>query len=512
MLSYGPGTIAGLYHTRETMAASTAKLLGQFYTPTAVAESLLRSVVRGDRDRVLDPSCGNGQFLRLHPNAVGIDVSPTSCAEAAENAVGAEVHEADFFRWAEGTPDRFNCIVGNPPFIRYQRFSGEARKRAQRLARRAGANLSSLTSSWAPFVAASSSLLVPGGRMAFVVPAEIGHAPYAVPLVEALCSSFERVQIVAVREKIFADISEDAWLLLARGYGGRAQAIDLTIWESFRPFRRSPRATKRIPLASWREHGCRLRKFLLPDPVLDYYAELARSTGCARLGDMAKVGIGYVTGANDFFHLRPSEAKELGIPRDCLTPTIRKGEQLPNGAVKPSHVALWMAKDLPVLLLDLRRKRTLPRVVRAYLDTPRGQKARQTYKCRNRTPWYVVPDGCVPDAFMSYMSGEKPTVSSNLAGCVCTNSIHAIRFHLGAAREQAYAAWEHPISDLSKEIEGHPLGGGMLKLEPREAGRVVLPLDPAVRKRADIDLICTGINTARQWRHYGKLPATTPAS
>jgi len=241
--------------------------------------------------------------------------------------------------------------------------------------------------------------------MAFVVPAEVGHAPYAVPLLEALCSCFDRVCVVAIREKIFADLSEDAWLLLAFGYGGRTRHIDLTVWESFRPFRRRPRPTKQVALSSWREHGHRLRKFLIPDEVLDYYHHLCGLKGCCRLGRIAKVGIGYVTGANDFFHLRPSEAEGLDIPRHCLVPSVRKGEQLPNGAVRPTHVAFWLAQDLPILLLNLKGKGHPPKGVCAYLDTPAGHRARQTYKCRNRTPWYVVPDVSVPHAFVSYMSG-----------------------------------------------------------------------------------------------------------
>ncbi|MFW6161799.1 MAG: Eco57I restriction-modification methylase domain-containing protein, partial [Planctomycetota bacterium] len=448
------------------MTAPTAKLLGRYYTPAGVAQSLVRWAVRRASDRLLDPSCGDGQFLRLHDRAVGVDISAESCAAAKANAPGAVVHEADFFAWAEQTEQRFDCVVGNPPFIRYQRFSGEARRRALRLARQAGAHLSSLTSSWAPFLAASSALLSPGGRMAFVVPAELGHAPYAVPLLEALCSSFERVRVIAIREKIFPELSEDAWLLLASGYGQRATAIALTIWERFRPFRRAPRPTKQVLLSAWRSHGCRLRKFLLPDAVLDYYEGLCHSEGCSRLGEIARVGIGYVTGANDFFHLRPSEAEARGVPEHCLTPTIRKGDQLPDGAVKPSDVALWLASDLPILLLSLAGKRTLPESVRAYLNSPAGQKARQTYKCRNRSPWYVVPDVSVPDAFISYMSGIRPPLARNLAGCTCTNSIHAVHFDMGAPRDAVFEAWDHPLSDLSREIEGHPLGGGMLKLEP----------------------------------------------
>src|SRR5439155_12470889 len=123
------------------------------------------------------------------------------------------VHEADFFDWANRTRDCFECAAGNPPFIRYQHFAGETRARALALCRSMGADFSALTSSWAPFLVATCAMLHAGGRIAFVVPAEIGHAPYAKPLLRFLCFNFATVHLVAIREKLFPELSEDAWLL-----------------------------------------------------------------------------------------------------------------------------------------------------------------------------------------------------------------------------------------------------------------------------------------------------------
>ena len=64
------------------------------------------------------------------------------------------------------------------------------RKRALRLYAGPGAEFSGLTASWASFLVAAASLLKPGGRMAFVVPAAIGHAPYAAPLLDYLVGHF----------------------------------------------------------------------------------------------------------------------------------------------------------------------------------------------------------------------------------------------------------------------------------------------------------------------------------
>jgi adenine-specific DNA methylase len=154
------------------------KAAGAYYTPDEVASSLVRWVVRDPLDRLLDPSCGDGRFIRLHRNSVGCEQDELAVREARQRAPHASIEHIDFFAWASTIGDRFTCAAGNPPFIRYQTFKGEARERALRLCEEHGASFTGLlTSSWAPFLVVAASLLVQGGRMGFVVPAEIGHAP-----------------------------------------------------------------------------------------------------------------------------------------------------------------------------------------------------------------------------------------------------------------------------------------------------------------------------------------------
>jgi hypothetical protein len=367
---------------------------------------------------------------------------------------------------------------------------------------REGADFSALTSSWAPFIVVAGSLLKPGGRMAFIVPAEIGHSTYAVPLLDSLTKNFGRVVVIAVKEKIFPQLSEDVWLLYAEGRGGKSVRIELAIWERFQASQSPPDQTKKVTLRSLSEHGGRLRKFLLPDRILDYYAELAGSAGVVKFGSVARISIGYVTGANHFFHLRPSVAERLGIPWSVLKVAVRKGEHLSRRSIDKRVVASWLRADEQVLLLDLSRAEPIPDSVNAYLNTKEAHEARQSYKCRNRDPWYVVPDVYPPDAFLSYMSGRRPNLVSNPAGCVCTNSVHAVRLREAVSIRPVLNAWEHPLCDLSKELEGHPLGGGLLKLEPGEAGRILLPLNVSDGSGLDYELLKEGVNIAQSWRHY----------
>jgi len=337
--------------------------------------------------------------------------------------------------------------------------------------------------------------------MAFVVPAEIGHAPYAGPLLEYMSGHFAFVQIAAVRRKLFPELSEDCWLLYADGFGGKTQHFLLSAIERFSFKDKPPDAGTRVPVAEWRMWHRRLRPFLLSADARGLYQEVARDS--VRLGDVARVGIGYVTGANDFFHLRPSEAEQQGISGDLLHPAVRNGKALRGRAITWATVASWRRHDQPNFLLRLTDGRELPAAVRRYLDSQGGRDARTSYKCRNRTPWYVVPDVTEPDAFLSYMSGGTPCLVANQASCVATNSVHVVKLAEGQSITRLQRAWDTPFTQLSCEVEGHPLGGGLLKLEPGEAVRVVIG-GKTDQRSAEDRLVQHAVSTMRQWRHYAE--------
>ena len=336
--------------------------------------------------------------------------------------------------------------------------------------------------------------------MAFVVPAELGHAPYAASLIDYLASHFSVVKIIAIRDKLFPDLSEDCWLLYADGFGGATEELTFSVLGKFAPSLRPPDHGNPVPLSEWRAWNHRLRPFLLSGSARSLYRKALSHSGTTRLGMIASVGIGYVTGANEFFHLRPSEAERWRIPAGFLHPTVRTSRMLPPRLLTAASIDRWRRHDDPMLLLRIRKDDELPASVRRYLDTEAGKAARTAFKCRTRTPWYSVPDVRVPDYFLTYMSGKAPNLVRNSSTASCTNAVHGVHVHTSTSR-QFIRSWYTSFVRLSCEIEGHPLGGGMLKLEPREAMRVVLPdasLLPAL-SGADID---DAVATLRAWRHY----------
>lgn len=342
--------------------------------------------------------------------------------------------------------------------------------------------------------------------MAFVVPAEIGHAPYAAPLVAWFATRFARLRIAAIRQKLFPALSENTWLLFADGFGGSTDALEFAILDRFQTNADATPA-ETVSLAAWRRWGRRLRPFLLPWTVRAAYRDAVELGGTTTLGRIARVGIGYVSGDNRFFHLRPSRAQQLQIPEALLEPTVRSGRDLGNGAVTEQTVAQWRADDAPNFLLRLDAASAEAPGVRRHLDSEAGQTARQRYKCRIRNPWYAVPQAKAPHLFLSYLSTDTPRLVENRAGCVCANAVHAVHLRNGGLLPQSIAPrmlcrqWRTPLTALSCEVEGHPLGGGVLKLEPREALRVAVTAQelPDESDR----LFRQGTGRLQKWRRRG---------
>jgi hypothetical protein len=161
-------------------ALSPDKLRGGYYTPTPVAEWLCAWAIRDKADAVLEPSCGAGAIAtaaaaRLRAlkataasaakqltavELVAVEAEKTRDALAVSLGRGAAkaVSETDFFAWwDERGETRFDAVVGNPPFIRYQSFPEPARGRAMAMMERLGLKPNRLTNIWVPaFVAIAS--------------------------------------------------------------------------------------------------------------------------------------------------------------------------------------------------------------------------------------------------------------------------------------------------------------------------------------------------------------------
>ena len=142
--------------------------LGQIFTPEAVVRAML--ALRRNHGRVLEPSCGDGAFLRHLPGAVGLELDPDHCPPGAK--------AIDFFAYPER--EQFDTIIGNPPYVRFQDIPAST----QTLIARGhyGACLDKRANLYLFFIDKCLRHLEPGGELIFITPRDFLKATSAVKL------------------------------------------------------------------------------------------------------------------------------------------------------------------------------------------------------------------------------------------------------------------------------------------------------------------------------------------
>lgn len=317
-----------------------------------------------------------------------------------------------------------------------------------------------------------------------VLPMEVAHAKYARPVLEHIRHSFGTATILTFHKRLFPELSEDTVLLLAEDKAAESSGflwrdlagpthLSLLQEEDTRPLAH----TVKIDAEAIASGKSRLIECFIPQRARQLYNELKACVQVQALGDLADVGIGYVTGANEFFHLDPGEAARRGIPETYLKPIVRRGRALSGLRFTADDWTRAVRLKEAGFLLHITKTSRLPKSLRDYLDFGEAQGFHKAYKCRVRTPWYSVPHVYKPDAFLTYMSGARPGLVANDADVFIPNSLHMVRFRPMAqvSGDMVAALWQTSLTCLSVEIEGHALGGGMLKLEPSEAESVLIP-------------------------------------
>lgn len=158
------------------------------------------------------------------PNQLhGVEIHAASAtaanAKLATHGALAQIAIGDFFDQGP-PPAKYDAVIGNPPYVRYQQFSGDARAKSLQAALAQGVRLTGLASSWAAFTIHASHFLKEDGRLGLVLPAELLTVNYASQVRRFLLDRFAKVRLVLFEELVFPDVLEEVVLLLAEGSGG----------------------------------------------------------------------------------------------------------------------------------------------------------------------------------------------------------------------------------------------------------------------------------------------------
>ena len=430
---------------------SPRKLRGGYYTPPAIVRQLVGWALADGARRVLEPAAGDGAFVRA---LAGRDVTAIELDPAEAAKAGAQV--AEFLGWAlERLAPAFDAVVGNPPFVRYQYLPAKLQARAEMLHRRLDLPFTRHTNLWVPFVVASLAMLREGGRLAMVVPAELLHVLHARAAREALRNQCSRIEIVEPRETFDGTLQGVVLLLAQKGRG----PAELTVG--------GERAT--ATEGKW-------TAALLDREARAFLDDAAARV--ARFGELARVEVGVVTGANEYFLVDDATVDSYGLAR-CALPMFGRSEHVAGVIYDRKMHAANRRRGLPTnfLALDARARR--------YLAVGEAAGLHRRYKCRIREPWWRVPSVWAAPVAMLKRSHELPRLVLNRMRALTTDTAYRVRPHAHVPAQQLVASFVNSLTALSAELEGRHYGGGVLELVPSEIERLLVPLAPGDLRALD---------------------------
>lgn len=234
------------------IGAERRKALSAFFTPPGLSNAVLdaaRGYIAEDcGPRVLDPACGGGAFVtpmarhmielkrkqgipiqevcgQVLANLRGIEIDPglarlseTLLRNMLRREYGFErrgplgiVKRADAL--AARLPEKFNLVIGNPPFGKvFNRINGDILKASGR------ANLGGHTNLYSLFLLRSLDWLKPGGGLVFILPTSFVAGPYFSGLRDEVFrrAYVERIDLHEQRENLFLGAVQDICLLVLR--------------------------------------------------------------------------------------------------------------------------------------------------------------------------------------------------------------------------------------------------------------------------------------------------------
>lgn len=485
------------------------KLRGGYYTPHNIARFLSRWVLHARPQSLLEPSCGDGAFVRALEGMAIADLAVTAverlAGEAAKarkaatllNARSAQVIKADFLEWSQGQLNSgatFDAITGNPPYIRYQYLDEGDQKLSEQLFERFSLAFTKHTNAWVPFVIACVALLSPGGRMAMVIPSELLHVLHAGSLRKFLLQHSKRVLMVDPNELLFETALQGTVLLMVEkkattSDASQGVAVHAAPDNSFltedpeQLFQAARYVSGDVLNGKW-------MKVLLELDELAVFEKAKALPTVKRFQDVAQVDVGIVTGANKFFLVNDSTVASFGLEK-FVRPMFGRSEHCPGVIYDQAVHDANRQRGLPTNFFCVEKGANasrLPKRVQEYIQVGEAQKLHTRYKCRIRTPWFSVPSVYATPIGLLKRSHNFPRLILNSLGAFTTDTAYRITpLPGGPTAQKLVFCFVNSLTALTAELEGRHYGGGVLELVPSEIEKLLVPLPTLRPSLAQLD-------------------------
>ncbi len=467
--------------------SSEQKLRGAYYTPLKLANAMVKLFVSEKINTILEPSCGDGVFIEAlyqqniisnNQEITAIEIEKEEAQKVNfnfKNQKNVNVYNEDFFEFYKRTADniKYDLIIGNPPYIRYQYLTEAQREIQSKILTDNGMKSNKLINAWVCFLVASVQMLSENGKIAFVIPAEILQVAYAEDLRKYLADHLQRMTLITFERLVFDEIEQEV-LVFVGEKGGEEKGIRIIEMEDLNGF----------DLLDLNSNGYqklqhtteKWTKYFITTEESSLINDIRDDIRFCKFSDYGLINVGITTGNNDYFSVNKETVDKYNLDSVVL-PLIGRSSHARgiyftdedwNANISDERKAMLLAfPDIPIEQYD---KRHIEYIKHGEVN---GENA--GYKCSIRDRWYIVPSVWVPDAFFLRRSNLYPKFVLNDCNAVSTDTMHRMKFVDGVDPDNVLLSYYNSISFAFTEICGRSYGGGVLEILPGEMGNIMLP-------------------------------------
>lgn len=504
--------------------ASEEKLRGGFYTPEPIASFILKWAFNGNKQLdILEPSCGDGVFLEeiqkggyKYKSVTAIEFDEIEAEKAKRiDLDNTTVINADFHDYCINTKQKFDLVVGNPPYIRYQYFDKEQQEFASQIFGKAKLKYSKLTNAWVSFVVGSSLLLKEEGKIGFVLPAEILQVTYAQPLREFLAHFYNKINIISFEKLVFPDIQQEVILLLCEKNNSNTHLIEHLELKNAEELEALDVLKLKSPKKKIDFKSNKWTFYFLEQNEIDFLEKLQNDKTIPRLKEYAKVEVGITTGSNPFFTVPLSIVQFYNLEK-YAKPLVGRSVQVPSAIFTKNDWIKNRDFEARTHFLSFPKMKELNGAIGAkdYISWGEENNIHKGYKCRIRDEWQIVPSQRISEALFIRRNNLYPKLIINEAEAFTTDTMHRVTVKDKANIKALTASYYNSLSFAFAEICGRSHGGGVLELMPNEVERILLPynennadllpiIDKMIREKKDISELLKITNQKILKENYG---------
>lgn len=457
------------------------KLNGVFYTPFEIVDFLTCWIMdKQEIVNVLEPSVGDGRFVKKiveftdKVNVTAVEIDSSKC-EKIKGTDHTKVINDDFYNFYENIKDKgikYDAVIGNPPYIRYQFLTEDQRNYQSDILKRNGMKPNKLINSWVAFTVASIELLNMGGKFAFVLPTDLLQVSYAKELRQFIFKELKEVTIISFNDIVFSGIQQDVVLIF--GIKSEKESKKTLIRNiNVKDMSQLSNEIYDVPFEYYDfDNSDKWRKFLLSKNFMKFYEDKFINETTS-IKDISTIEVGITTGNNKVFVVNNETVNKYSLD-DYKVPLVGRSLDVVGLFYTENDILYNSLNGRKVWLLDF-NNRKLNRGAQKYIKEVESREEHKGYKLSLRNKWYEVPSIWIPDAFLLRRMGNFPKIVKNEIKATSTDTFHRIRFNQGIDVAKALVLFYSSVSLLSFELEGRVFGGGALEILPGDLKNIRLP-------------------------------------